>query len=151
MNTMLEPSKVYAQILADTPDDLGEKIMKVLEFAAEYSPGINVTKQDLIWNIFGKWYEKNMIASTNEDRQIRDTIADLQLAGYPIIAISGKAGYRLAIGDEDEDMAKCIAEIEARIRELEDKARALRHPRKRYHFEKPVTVTQLELLGEVKA
>jgi hypothetical protein len=126
----------YDYIVATMPLDLGEKVMKVLEYAYAVSPGVNVTKQDLIWNVFGKWIEKRDLIYCTEDRQIRDVIALLQLEGYPIIASSGKPGYRL---DPDrEEIETFCKELDARIEQLRQKVLALRNPRKKYTYTPPV-------------
>lgn len=122
----------YESIVATTPEDLGEKIMKVLEYSYAVSPGVNVTKQDLIWNIFGISVDKRDLVYSSYDRQIRDTIAELQLDGYPIIASSGKPGYRL--DPERQEIEEFCKELEARMERLREKVLALRHPRKKYTY-----------------
>ncbi len=126
----------YRHIVATMPEDLGAKIMKVLEYAYAVSPGVNVTKQDLIWNVFGVWIEKRDLINSTEDRQIRDKIAELQLDGYPIIASSGKPGYRL--DPNREEIEEFCKELEARMEQLRQKVLALRHPRKKYVYIPPV-------------
>ena len=120
----MSTTQAYEKIKATAPADLQKSIMKVLDFARVNSPGINVTKHDLILNIYGKHISGTQLTSSTEDRQIRDAIADLQLAGYPIIASSGKPGYRLAA--KREEIEEYVAELEARVSQLQSKIFALR-------------------------
>ncbi len=136
---------VYRHIQETAPADLERRIMDILEAARRSSPGTNVTKSELILQIYGIRTPLGRTVTGNtstQDRQIRDAIADLQEQGYPIIASSGAAGYRLAINDEER--LDYIHEIEARINKLELKVRALRSPRWHYGDE-PGTPTQAAL------
>jgi flagellar motility protein MotE (MotC chaperone) len=135
---------VYRHIQETAPADLERRIMEILEAARKSSPGTNITRPELVLQIFGihtTAFSRQPSAST-KDRQIRDAIADLQEQGYPIIASSGAAGYRLAINDQER--LEYIREIEARIKKLENKLHALRSPRWHYGDE-PGTPTQAAL------
>jgi len=126
------------------PLDINQRVMQVLEFAFENSPGINVTRQDMVANIFGIFVEKSKLANSTEDRQIREAIEDLQRAGYPVISSSGKPGYRLAVDDQEKETY--IVELESRRKQLEEKIRALRNPRVKYVYRQPVQAVQLALV-----
>ena len=134
----------YKQIVDSTPDDLPEKIMDVLTKAYQTQPGANVTKQEIIRAVFGEPdFERNRVNST-KDRQVRDVIADLQLEGYPIIASSGKAGYRLAANVSEA--TQYIAELESRVSQLQGKIRALRTPNMKHVYKPPTKATQIALI-----
>jgi uncharacterized cysteine cluster protein YcgN (CxxCxxCC family) len=54
-----------------------------------------------------------------DDRTIRDCINFIRKR-YPVISSSAKAGYKLAINQEDlEDVHKTISETKSRIKELQ--------------------------------
>jgi hypothetical protein len=116
--------------------------MEILETARKSSPGVNITRPELVLQIFGSHVDRFRLANSTQERQIRDAIADLQEQGYPIIASSGAAGYRLAI--DDDERLEYIREIQARIAKLEKKVNALRHPRWSYSDE-PVQAIQRPL------
>lgn len=136
----MSTTQVYDQMVATMPEDLPKRIMQVLTTAYKESPGSNVTKQDIIKQAFPLPIRR----PATEDRQLRDTIADLQLAGYPIVASSGKAGYRLAV--DSEDAAEYISELESRKEQLQNKIDALRgqiYPAFwKVEFKEPVNATQ---------
>ena len=136
---------VYRHIQETAPAELERRIMEILESARKSSPGTNITRPELILQIFGIHTPLGRTVTgktATQDRQIRDAIADLQEQGYPIIASSGAAGYRLAINDQER--LEYIREIEARIKKLENKLHALRSPRWHYGDE-PGTPTQAAL------
>jgi hypothetical protein len=134
----------YDLIVAQTPPDITKKVMDVLEYAFNHSPGINVTRQDMILNVFGIFVEKSKLSNNREDRQIREAIETLQREGYPVISSSGKPGYRLAV--DEADIEDYIVELESRRKQLEEKIRCLRNPRKKYVYQKPVIATQPALI-----
>ncbi|MDD2922169.1 MAG: hypothetical protein PHQ36_07770 [Anaerolineales bacterium] len=134
----------YDRIIETIPTGLEKRVMDVLQYAFEASPGINVTRQDMIQNVFGVFVEKSKLSNNREDRQIREAIENLQRAGYPIISSSGKPGYRLAINNAD--MEAYIAELESRRSQLEEKIRALRTTRPNYFYVQPVIATQPALI-----
>jgi hypothetical protein len=144
----MSTTQVYEQMVASTPADLPARIMQVLEYALKNSPGINVTKQDMIKNVYGKFIEKARLSGTTEERQLRDTIADLQVSGYPIIASSGKAGYRLA--QNKAEIEEYVSELESRISQLQSKVFALRrytYPAVwKMEYQQPEAVTQPMML-----
>lgn len=140
----MSTTKTYEIMLQTSPQDLPKKVMEVLEFAFTNSPGLNVTRQDMILNVFGVFVEKSRLANSKEDRQIREAIEALQRDGYPVISSSGKPGYRLAV--DDQDIEEYIIELESRRKQLEEKIRCLRNPRKKYIYIPPVVAIQPALI-----
>lgn len=110
---------VYERILRDLHEGgeltaLEEKIVDALQKA----DGENVTRRELILQVFGYSVPENISLNNNShDRKIRAAIQSLRKKGATmVVASSGEAGYCIdASAERAEEMA---AEMEKRAREL---------------------------------
>jgi hypothetical protein len=134
----------YDRICAEMPEGLPADIMTVLTNQWRNFPGTNVNRETLILLVFHRVVEKSKLTGSHKDRQIRETIEQLQREGYRVISSSGKPGYRLAVNDED--MESYIAELESRKTHLEEKIRALRTPRPKFEYIAPMQASQPALI-----
>ena len=121
-------SPVYDMLLAEVTEELERKVLSVLiEHAGE-----KVSRPEFVLKVFGVHVEPSELASSKEDRKIRECIERLQRHEFPIMASSGSAGYVLADGDAALD--SYIAEIVSRQNTLLEKERFLRRSRKWIKF-----------------
>lgn len=140
----MSTTKQYDQLVAEMPPGIQADIMIVLLESYHNARGQNVTRERLILLVFNKVVDKAKLSGSKEDRQIRDSIEELQRQGYRIISSSGRPGYRLAV--DDADMEEYIAELESRKASLEEKIRCLRTPRPKYEYVEPEIVLQPALI-----
>jgi hypothetical protein len=100
---------------------------KVLGFIVEASktPGKTINRRMLVWKVFGVSVNEQELNNNRLDRQIRQSIENLRLRGYPIISSAAGKGYTI-ISDRAE-IEKMIAEMESRRESLADQIRALRN------------------------
>jgi hypothetical protein len=115
-------------LLQEVTEDFERQVLAVLIDRA----GLKVTRPELIFELFGVVIPQANLASSTEDRRIRQAIENLQRREYPILSSSGQAGYILATDDQDLDVY--VGEIVSRVSQLKEKAESLRKSRRWIRF-----------------
>ena len=115
---------IYDLLLEGVGDDLERRVLTALIKHA----GKRLSRPGLVFEVHGIYVQQNEINSSAEDRQNREAIERLQRSGYPIIASSGQAGYKL--GGDFEELDDYVKELASRKMNLEEKIRYLRQARK---------------------
>lgn len=87
-----------------TTDELNERVLAVI-LAENPTLEHRITKEMLAVRIYG-YYNPSV------DRNIRDSVTELTLQGYPICATSDMSGYYLARTYAEAE--QCLAELESR-------------------------------------
>jgi hypothetical protein len=113
----------YDMLLSEITDTLERQVLTLLMDNA----GKRLTREHLVYAIFGKIVADGKLANNPDDRKIRECIERLQQRKYPILSSSGRAGYIMAIDDGELDTY--VAELETRQRALHEKVKALRESR----------------------
>lgn len=85
------PTQQYEQILKDIESEMTPLQALVVDLLKRHPKGR--TRRELVRGVYGKRVEN--IANSSEDRKIRLAIVELRKKCVPIVASSGKAGYRL--------------------------------------------------------
>lgn len=115
----MNPAQVYERILSEVNDGNERKVFDVLVKHI----GTRITRQQLVFEIWGIEIPNDAVADSNEDRIVRKCIWRLREKGFPIISSSGSAGYKLIADTAEID--KTIAEFAARIESEQDTIRNL--------------------------
>jgi hypothetical protein len=120
-------NRVYEHITATKPKDLKQMILQ--ELKDHIGSTRRIQRRHLVEKIAQRLasqleMDRSLITL---DRQVRQSIEDLQLKGYPIISDSGQGGYWMA--ETYAEREAYIAEIESRANKLMEKARKLRSVR----------------------
>jgi hypothetical protein len=124
-NTVIEPS-----------ESLENRVLEIIR--AHKGKENAVSRNDLIYMIFGLNLDKNSLQNSTLDREIRFAIADLRQS-YPILSTSKGSGYYMP--SSREEILQCAAEINKRANKLFAQSQRMRH------FA-DVTVSQLSLFKE---
>jgi len=107
----------YEKLLAElNAGELSELERKVLDALLKAPDGI--TRRGLVQAIYGVEVQRNL-SNDPHDRKIRKAIERMRECLIPIIASSGKAGYRL--DTSPETIQNMLAELESRIAHLKQR------------------------------
>lgn len=112
--TAPSPAEVYERILADVDDGTEREVFGYL--AAHL--GQRVTRQQLIFWIWGKHVPETELANSTYDRQVRVCIKRLRDKDFPIVSSSGEAGYTLKADENEIDST--IAEMRSKVESMQD-------------------------------
>src|SRR5512133_3049917 len=94
-----------------TSDQLNERVLKVIT-DANPTKDHRLTKEAIAVKIFGNY-------NPTIDRNIRDSITELTIAGHPICATSDASGYYIA--RDYAEAEQCIAELRSRANVYSEK------------------------------
>jgi len=112
----------YEELLAEmNAGELSELERKVLDALLKAPDGI--TRRGLVQAIYGVEAQRNL-SNDPHDRKIRKAIERMRECLIPIIASSGKAGYRL--DTSPETIQNMLAELESRIAHLKQRLEEVR-------------------------
>jgi len=112
----------YEKLLAElNAGELSELERKVLDALLKAPDGI--TRRGLVQAIYGVEVQRNL-SNDPHDRKIRKAIERMRECLIPIIASSGKAGYRL--DTSPETIQNMLAELESRIAHLKQRLEEVR-------------------------
>jgi len=107
----------YEKLLAEmNAGELSELERKVLDALLKAPDGI--TRRGLVQAIYGVEAQRNL-SNDPHDRKIRKAIERMRECLIPIVASSGKAGYRL--DTSPEVIQNMLAELESRIAHLKQR------------------------------
>jgi len=107
----------YEELLAEmNAGELSELERKVLDALLKAPDGI--TRRGLVQAIYGVEAQRNL-SNDPHDRKIRKAIERMRECLIPIVASSGKAGYRL--DTSPEVIQNMLAELESRIAHLKQR------------------------------
>jgi hypothetical protein len=148
---------VYEQLIAEITDEDERKVFDVLLRA----DGGRVSREELVWDVYGVTIDPSKLANSVEDRKIRTIIRRLRERDYPIVSSSGEPGYTMKANPEEMDIY--IAELASRKERLQEdidhgyrskeKARLVKECREAFGYQKagPVAVQLSLLAAEVEA
>lgn len=105
---------VYELLIAEITTEDERKVFDLLLEA----DGRRVTREELVMEIYGVEVDPNSLASSVEDRMVREIIRRLRERDYPIVSSSGKPGYTMKASPEEMDIY--IAELSSRKERLQE-------------------------------
>lgn len=115
----MKPAEFYATLCAEITDRDERAVFDALARKVNQF----LTRDDLMIHVFGTWVPRGDRGWERMDRSIRKCIEALRTRGYPIVATSGEAGYKLV--DDPAEMDACIAEEGRRILTIQRKIDAM--------------------------
>lgn len=115
----MKPDEFLQAVLSKVTEETQKQVLHELI----WHMGEAVTRERLVWMIFGVEVVREDLPKDANDRKIREAIHQLRLKGYPIVASSGEAGYALV--DDPARIDAYIAEEASRIEEIRAKIDAL--------------------------
>jgi DNA-binding winged helix-turn-helix (wHTH) protein len=118
MSSIAQYEKLLAEMNAGELSQVERKVLEVLLKA----PG-GITRRGLIQAIYGVEAQRNL-SNDPHDRKIRKAIERMRECLIPIVASSGKAGYRL--DTSPEVIQNMIMEMESRIAHLKQRLEEVR-------------------------
>lgn len=93
----MHPKEIYERLEHELESgELNDLQKQVFTLLKDNPAGLS--RQDLVMKIFGYWPET--LEGNTDDRKIRKAIERLRLRNFPILATSGRPGYRLDISRE---------------------------------------------------
>lgn len=125
--TDVSPAAIYESIIGGIAPGLEQKVFDILAT----SLGHEVSRQNIVFRIFGIQVAPSQLANCTEDRQVRECIRSLREKDYPIISSSGKAGYTLEADPVRIDAT--IAELSSKIESMKDVVEHLYRSKRKAH------------------
>ncbi len=111
----MTPTDFYQRIILTTPEDLPDKVFRVL--TRHVGIDNRITKDALSRELFGKYTEST-------DRQLREMFEVLKNEHIPVCSNSKVKGVWLAANRQERD--ECFAELQGRINNMQKAANGLR-------------------------
>ncbi len=91
---------VYEQLIAEITDEDERTVFDLLLHAE----GRRVTREELVLHVYGVTVDPDKLASSVEDRKVREIIRRLRERDYPIVSSSGMPGYTMKASPEEMDI-----------------------------------------------
>ena len=91
---------IYEQLTAEITDEDEKKVFDMLLGADSR----RVTREELVFEVYGVVVDPNALASSVEDRKIRTIIHRLRERDFPIVSSSGQSGYTMKANPEEMDV-----------------------------------------------
>lgn len=120
------PEIAYEEI-KHIPAGLAERVLSVLQ--QHVGKDNRITRLALIKEACGVTLEREELANSTLDRQVRLVLDDLQ-ARYPILSSSGAGGYYYA--SSADEIARYAVELNSRAMKLMQKSKRLMRQAKRF-------------------
>jgi hypothetical protein len=118
---MSNPNPVYESLLQElAAGELTRLERQVFELLRDNPDGLD--RYQLVGKIYG--YIPLSLTGNTDDRKIRKAISAMRKRLYPIVSTSRKPGYRLDVSREAAE--KMLAELDSRIRHMQEQAEAVR-------------------------
>jgi hypothetical protein len=150
----MQTTSVYEQLIAEITDEDERKVFLLL-LRAE---GRRITREELIWKVYGVVVNHESLSNSVEDRKIREIIRRLRQRDYPIVSSSGVSGYTMKASVEEMDIY--IADQASRKERIQEninaayrskaKVNLVKQAREEFHVAIPAPV-QLSLMAAVEA
>lgn len=134
-------NSIFTRIMAEMPPGLEKTVMLILA-DGHIGQENRISKRTLYARVAVIEPQLRRAALSTLDRQVRKTIEQLQLQGYPILSDSGQGGYWLGRRSE---VAAYLSELQSRLDSLTIKVRALRQAEKLSWIDPPKPPTQQRL------
>lgn len=91
---------VYEQLIAEITDEDERTVFDLLLHA----DGRRVTREELVLQVYGVTVDPDKLASSVEDRKVREIIRRLRERDYPIVSSSGTPGYTMKASSAEMDI-----------------------------------------------